>query len=321
MKRVPALFMVLFISVPSFSQDVQVRQAAVLLLEKADAATTPVRLPNLERTDTFRVFSNSGVIEGTFTRTVIQGTGRREETTFGDYHVLDVITGPNLATVRNKELPPPEVITLMRISPIFHVRFDHSDVIRGIANREVNGHVARCIEFDTVNGQKTEANEICIDASNNTLLLQKMGDELIEYAEYFPFAQALLPGRIDYSFDGARKMEITQVMEAISETTPNVLVAPPNADLRQACKTWRRPFGTYMPQPKPGNGGTNVDVVVRGRILEDGKIHDAEVQSSTRPDLNNEALALIQQWVFTPGLCNDRPGPFEALYALHFQGR
>jgi TonB family protein len=76
-----------------------------------------------------------------------------------------------------------------------------------------------------------------------------------------------------------------------------------------------------MPQPKPGNGGEDFDVVVRGIIGADGKVHDAVVQSSERPDVNSEALALIRQWVFMPGLCNGRPNPTEASFTLHFQAR
>jgi hypothetical protein len=322
MKRVLALLALVFASVLSFSQDIRVREEAVLLLEKANAASTGVRLPNLERIDTFRVFgSDPAIKEGTFTRVVIQGTGRREETTFGDYHVIDVFTDKGLATVRTRELAPPEVRTLMRLTPIYHVRFDHEDVIHSITSRDVNGRPARCIEFDTIAGQKTQANEICLDAANGAIVLQKLGDELIENSDFFSFAGALLPGRINYSFAGAPKMEITQTMAALTDATPNVLVAPPNAQMRQFCKTFRRPFGEFMPQPKPGNGATDVDVVVRGMILQDGRIHDAVVQSSERPDLNAEALDVIHQWVFTPGLCNGQPGTFEAIYMLHFQGR
>ena len=76
-----------------------------------------------------------------------------------------------------------------------------------------------------------------------------------------------------------------------------------------------------MPQPKPGNGGTDIEVVVRGIIAGDGRVHDAVVQSSERPDLNAEALDLIHQWVFTPALCDGKPNVTEASFTLHFQGR
>jgi TonB family protein len=322
MKQVLALLTLVVAPVLSLGQDIRVREEAVHLLEKANAVSTAVKLPNLERTDTFRVIgSDPAVKEGTFTRVVIQGTGRREETTFGDYHVIDIITDKGVTTVRTRELAPPEVRILMRLTPIYRVYFDHQDVIHEIANREVNSHPSRCIEFDTVAGQKTQANEICVDAGTGAIVRQKLGDELIENSEFFSFAGALLPGRINYSFAGVPKMEIRQVMSPLTDGTANVLAAPPDAQVRQFCKTYRRPFGESMPQPKPGNGGSDAEIVVRGMIGGDGRIHDAVVQSSERPDLNAEALDVIHQWVFTPALCNGQPNLTEASFTLHFQGR
>ena len=102
------------------------RQEAVQLLERANAVSLPPNLPNLERTVAFRVLdSASGAQEGTFTRVVIQGTGRREETTFGDYHVINVWTRGRLATTRTREVAPPEIHDIMRLTPIWLVRFDH----------------------------------------------------------------------------------------------------------------------------------------------------------------------------------------------------
>lgn len=322
MKWVLSLLIIAVTSTLSFSQDIRVREEAVRLLEKANEVSTAMKLPNLERTDTFQVFgSDSGVKEGTFTRVVIQGTGRREETTFGDYHVVNVFTDKSLATVRSRELAPPDVRTLMRLTPIYHVSFDHEDVIHSITNREVNGRPVRCVEFDTVGGQKAQANEICLDTANGAIVLEKLGDELIENSDFFSFAGALFPSRINYSFAGAPKMEIKQVMTSLTDATPNVLAAPPNAEIRQWCKTYRRAFGEFMPQPKPGNGGGEVELVVRGMIFGDGRVHDAVVQSSERPDLDAEALDLIHQWVFTPALCNGQPNLTEASFTLHFQGR
>lgn len=322
MKQALLLFALAIASTFVFSQDAQVREEAVRLLEKADAVSTPVHLPNLERIDTFRVFAyDSPVREGSFSRVVIQGTGRRDETTFGDYHVIDVFTPHGLTTIRTKELAPPEVEDLMRLTPVFQGSFDHEDVIHSIASRDVNGRPARCIEFDTITGEKTRMNEICVDAQNGTLLITKVGDERVEYNDYFPFAGALYPAKISYAFMGALKMEIEQSLTALTDATANVLAAPPNAQVRQFCKTYRRPFGVSMPQPKSGNGGAETDIIVRGMIWGDGRIHDAVVQSSQRPDLNSEALSLIQQWVFEPALCDGKPNLTEANFELHFEGR
>jgi TonB family protein len=194
-------------------------------------------------------------------------------------------------------------------------------VIQAITERQVGGRSLRCIDFDTVAGQKTANNELCIDEGNGTLVSEKLGEELIENTDFFPFAGALIPGNISYSYSGVPKIEIAQTMTELTDATPNVLAAPPNAQIRRFCTTYRRPLGESMPQPKPGNGGEDFDVVVRGIIGEDGKVHDAVVQSSERPDVNSEALGLIQQWAFMPGLCNGRPNATEASFTLHFQAR
>ena len=322
MKQALVLFTLAIASTSLFSQDVQVREEAVRLLEKADEVSTPLRLPNLERIDTFRVFSSDAPVrEGSFSRVVIQGTGRRDETTFGEYHVIDIFTSRGLTTVRTKELAPPEVDDLMKLAPVFHGAFDSEDVIHSIASRDVNGRAARCIQFDTVTGEKTQANEICVDAGNGTLLIKKVGDERVEYSDYFAFAGAQYPAKISYSLGGALKMEVAQSLTVLTDATANVLAAPPNAQVRQLCKTYRRAFGQSMPQPKPGNGGADTDIILRGMISSDGRIHDAVVQSSERPALNAEALSLIQQWVFEPALCNGIPNLTEASFELHFRGR
>src|SRR6267143_2021737 len=115
----------------SAAQDPEVRREALELMERASAASLPAKLPNLERVDTFRVLdTGSGPREGTFTRVVVQGTGRRDEATFGDYHALDIWTAGHLATVRTNELPPAEVNTVLEMTPIHLIRFDGEDVIR-----------------------------------------------------------------------------------------------------------------------------------------------------------------------------------------------
>jgi hypothetical protein len=322
MKTALALVTLVVTSIASLAQDIRVRVEAVHLLERGNAVTTPVKYPDLERVDSFQVFgADQAVKEGTFTRVVIQGTGRRDETTFGDYHLVDVIANGGMSRAQNQAVAPPEVKTLMRVTPIYHVSFNNEDVIHAITNREVNGQAARCIEFDTVVGQKSQANEICVDAATGAIVLEKLNEERIEYHDFFAFAGALIPARIDYSSTAASGMEIKQSMTVVTESIPNVLVAPPDAVAWVNCQPYRRAFGQSMPQPKPGNGGAQVDVMVRGVISQDGRVHDAVIDSSDRPDLNGEAINIIHQWVFTPPMCNNQPTSAEASFALHFQGR
>jgi len=208
----------------------------------------------------------------------------------------------------------------MRLTRFYHISFDNADVIQAITDHKMGDRTLRCVTFDTITGQKTLNNELCVDAANGTMVSLRVGNELIEYTDFFPFAAALMPGKIGYSFDGVPRLEISQTMTVLTNATPNVLAAPPNARILQACTTFRRAFGESMPQPKPGNGGGDFDVLVRGVIGTDGKVHDAVVQSSERSDLDAEAVGVIEQWAFTP-LCNGRPTPTEASFTLHFQAR
>jgi len=314
--------LILFTAIPASAQDPELRREAVQLLERANGVSLSPKLPNLERVDTFRVFdSSSGPQEGTFTRVVVQGTGKREESRFGEYHSLDIWAGGHLATVRSSELPPAEVNTVMRLTPIYLLRFADDDVIHAIVDKAAVGKKIWCIEFDTIRGQKIENNELCVDGSNGTLVLEKVGDELIENSEFFSFAGELVPAKITYSFAGVRKLEISQAMTELTDASENVLAAPPEAQIRNFCKTYRRAIGTSMAQPKAGKGGRNIDVAIRGIISTDGKVHEAVVQSAEHPDLGAEALALVQQWVFTPAVCDGNPNTQEATFIVHFHGR
>jgi len=319
MKPALGLLVLFFLTGISFGQNMQLRQEALTLLERANAVSSPPSLPNLERTVTFRVLdSATGPQQGTFTRVVIQGTGRRDEMTFGSYHLLNVFTGHGLATVRTSNVMPPAPADVLRLTPIDLVRFDNEDVIYAINSSETNGHPAKCIEFNTIVGERTENNERCVESTNGTLAREKIGNELIVNSNFFSFSGELIPGRIEYSYGGIPRLDITQTMTVLKHSTPNVLAAPPNAQMRHFCKTYRRAFGRYMPQPKPRGGGS-ADILVRGVIGQDGKVHDPVVQRSERPDLNAQALSIIQQWIFTPALCDGKPNATNASFVLHFR--
>lgn len=323
MKR--TLLIAAFIIFPSMfahAQDPEVRREAVQMLERANAVSLSPDLPNLERIDTFRVLdATSGPHEGTFTRVVLQGTGRRDEVKFGEYHMLDIWSDEHLATIRTRELPPAEVDTILRITPIYLVTFNNDDVIQRIVDKAVGGKNAKCIEFETIKGRKVDNNELCVDPSNGALLLEKIEGETIENSDFFSFAGMLIPGKIAYSFNGVRKLEISQSMTEMKDGSESVLTAPPDAQIRKFCTTDRRPIAVSLPQPKQGNGGRDIDVAIRALIGTDGRVHDAVLQSAERADLGAEALSLVQQWVFNPALCNGQPNEVEGTLIAHFHGR
>src|SRR5437763_7874851 len=265
--------LILFAAIPASAQDPELRREAVQLLERANGVSLSPKLPNVDRVAAFRSLpASSGPQEGTFTRVVVQSQGRREEARFGEYHSLDICTRGRLATMRTGELLPPEIDTVKRLAPIYLLRFADDDVIHAIVDKAAGGKKIRCIEFDTIRGQKVENNELCVDHNNGTLVLEKVGDELIENSEFFSFAGELVPAKIAYSFAGVRKLEISQTMTELTYRSENVLAAPSEAQIRNFCKTYRSAIGTYLPQPEAGKAGRYTDFAIRGIISTDGNV-------------------------------------------------
>jgi hypothetical protein len=321
MKPAVAPLLVLLALPLCYSQDLKLRAEAVRLVEHANAVSSSPKLPDLERVDTFRVLNEDGVKDGSFSRAVIQGVGRREEYRFGEYRLLNIWTQRQVAVAGTPHVMPAELVNVLRITPIYLVSFDSQDVIRRISSRDFNGRPAQCIEFDTIHGERSDNNEICVDQANGAFLLEKLNGETIENSEFFAFVGALLPGKLVYSSGGIPRIEITQTMTPLSGSNANVLAAPPESSLHRICTTYRRPFGLSMPQPKTGNGGTTSDVIIRGMAGVDGKLYDPVVQSSDRRDLNAEAIEIAKQWTFTPAMCDGHADAHEVDFTLQFQGR
>lgn len=307
---------------PSHAQDIELRREAVRLLERANEVSLSPKLPDLERRVVFRVLSPTGPPqEGTFERYVIQGVGRREVYSFGDYQHENVFTGDTLITTQaQRQLMPPPLAHVIRLTPIYLVTFDENDVIRGIRNDAVRGRPARCIEFDTIAGEKRRHNEICLDAESGVMLFARLNDAEYEYSDFFSFAGALLPARITYSHSGTRWLEISQSMAELKDKE-NALAAPPGSVRLQSCTTYRRAIAQQMPQPKPGEGSHDVEILISAIINSDGRIHQAAILTSHRPDLHAEALAVARQWEFSPALCNGQPNPAQVAITIRFRNR
>ena len=106
-----------------------------------------------------------------------------------------------------------------------------------------------------------------------------------------------------------------------NELSPDMFTAPESAVVGVLCKTFRRAFGESMPQPPAGNGASVTQILVHAVIGLDGKVQDAVVESSDRPDLNDEALKTARSWTFTPSTCDGHPNIQEANLVIRFQGR
>jgi hypothetical protein len=312
---------VLAVATTLSAQDVQLRQRAITLLERADAISTPQEFASYEQVIDFRSFTPAGDHTGRFTSVVQGPRSYRDEYQFGDYDLLVLVNGDLIADVGDRARAPLQVRRMTSLNHPFTGRFDQSDIIRSIRDGAVNGRPADCIEFDTVRGEANEANEICIDKQLGVLLRVRANGETIANSNFFPYRNTYLPAHISYEQAGLR-MELEQSKkETTGPFDPDFLIPPANALVSHLCTTFRRPFGQSMPQPKPGNGNQIENVIIHGTIRADGGIRDIAIDHSDRPDLNQEAVKIFAAWKFSPSLCDGAAIEVPADVTLHFQGR
>jgi len=306
---------------PIVAQDIQIRQRAVSLLERADSVVAVKEFSSYEQTIRFRSLSAAGAVEGLFTSVTRGPRSYRDEYEFGNFHLLVVVNGSMIADVGDRARAPLEVREITRLNRPYDVRFDDTDVIHSIEEGLVDGHAANCVEFDTVAGQKTEANEICIDKQLGTVTRSRIGATRLTFSDFFKFHTAQVPGHITYE-QGDLRMELNQTKTPTEGPfDPDFLTPPMNAKIQRVCQSYRRPYGRSMPQPKSGSGNQRLDVMLHGTIREDGKIREATIDRSELASLNAEALTIFNSWTFTPALCDSKPIEFPVDVTLHFQGR
>jgi hypothetical protein len=321
----PSLLSLLLCCPTLNAEDVRLREQAVQLMERANAASLLKGFRDYEQvvSFTFHDLLNGQIKNGTFSRTSAGSDGHRDELTYGTYHAMSVFAGDRTSTTRMAN-EAPEIFELLEQLPIYLGRFDDKDVIRSIEDSNVLGRAARCINFDTHLGAGIEANQVCVDAERGTLLRWHVGDELIENSDFFQFATLWEPGHIRHFVGGALRLEIEQRINHTSTPVDVKAFSPPSGAWQKwrSCQDRRRPVGISMPMPPPGTQGTSIaDVVVRGFITDKGGVQPTVVVSSLRPDLNEEAMKLVATWKFTPLMCNDQVAATVADFVVHFQDR
>lgn len=323
MRKVAALALVLF-SVCALAEDPQLRARAFELIERSRqvaAVKTSQPVPN-ETVLSFRATGPDGVVrEGSYSRLYAGKNGTREEFTEGDFHLVRISLPDRVAWIGPNRVLPAEMREMLKLVPqqIWHL--DDEDIVQEIRQTNRKGVDVQCIEFQTVRGQSQEQNELCVDAKTGAQVYDRSGKMELENSAFFDFKGAQQPAHISRYRGGSLIMDIQLTRRIIDDPISADLLTPPaGATVGVRCETFTRPFGQSMPQPA-GSGGVQTNIVVHGTIGVDGKLHEAAVESSERPDLNAEALKVVDGWTFTPATCNGKPNPQEVNLVVHFQGR
>lgn len=315
-----------FLVCASFGEDAQLRARAFQMVERAKDVSVPkaAAAPIVNETSlTFRALGADGAMhEGSYSRLFAGPTGTRLEYTSPDFHLVTIQLPDRVAFIGPSRVLPPEFREMLKLLPIPLWRLDNEDVIREIKQTNHKGVQAQCVEFDTIRGPDTFNNEFCFDASTGAEIYVRSGNLEFENSAFFDFAGAKLPGHIVQSRNGTEIMDVKLTRTVLAgELSPDMFTPPETANIGMRCKTFRRAFGQSMPQPAAGSGASVTEILVHAVIGPDGKVLDAAVESSDRPDLNEEALKTASSWTFTPAACNGQPNTQESNLVIRFQGR
>jgi TonB family protein len=314
-------FLPVFLLASSFhlrAQDMPVRVEAIRLLERANSVSHPNHLMPSHRIDeSFRIYRLDGTAQDGTQNIIISGDIERGETLFGTYHPI-YIEYPNRTVQNEYQPPPPEVLELIKLTPLRIGRFDHSDTINSIIPATLGGRPAKCIHFDTINGRTHQSNEICVDDELGALLRWNVGEDLIEDGDYASFEGMWLPTRIRHFINGKLRMEVEQKFTVIDGPIDWAALTPPNPTTLVGCKQYRRPIIQSAPQPVHAGPGPWHDVQVHAIIGEDGRVREAAVLASGRDDLDKQAIQIVSGWTFSPPLCDGEPTSIRANLVVHF---
>jgi len=304
------------------AQDALVRQQAETLLEKADSLATPHEFAAYEQVITFQSSSVQGAQQGRFTSVVKGPRSYRDEYEFGSFRLLVIVNGDTFADVGDDRAKAPlEVRRMTWLNQPYQPRFDQTDIIRSIQESAVNGRPTRCIQFDTVTGDKTAANQICIDTELGVISRAHVNGQTIINSEFFAYRDTHIPAHITYE-QGDLHMELEQTKRPYDGPfDPDFLTPPPNSRVGHLCNGFRRAFGKFMPQPKPSTGTQNTDVILHATLSTNGTIREPSIDWSGRSDLNEEALRIFRTWRFSSAICDGSPIEVPVDVTLHFQRR
>ena len=310
-------FFLLMCSVHLSAQDMPARVEAIRLLERANAVSLLANPPNYKQEEIFRSYGLGGTSKDGRFIGIFGKDSDWEEFVFGDYHMIQ-LSFPDRLVQSEYQPSPPETIELEKLVPILVGQFDQSDIIHSITPARLFGRPAKCIQFETVNGRTRQSNEICVDVELGTLVRWSVGEELIENTEFFRFEGMLLPARIRHYINGKLRMEIEQKFSLIEGPIDWAALTPPNPTVLTACERYLRPIVQSTPQPTSAGLGPWYDVQVHSVIGRDGHVREASVLPAGKPELEQQALQIVSQWVFSPASCDGRPTSVNANLVVHF---
>ena len=296
------------------------RAEAVRLLERASHASTPAVWPPNEMTLKFRVGAPApgDPFEGEYVSSVGVPGQRRQTWRYGDCELTQIRDGKRIAVLQPGKKAMPGILNLLNeMAPVYLVRFDDQDIIRAITDPRVG---ERCIQFETVSGDRQQSNEACVDVQNGWLVSITAGDTTTTNSKFFPFQGSFLPGHIERWAAGQKAMEVDETVVLKSDYPPDYFTVP-ESSTGFVCQEFRRAFEVSTPQPPPGSSMDVIDIRLKGIINPNGTVTGLMPIEQTYPELTSEAMKLVATWTYKPATCAGNVVTWGTTFIVHFKGR
>jgi len=261
----------------------------------------------------FKMMTAKGVgeLEGDIVEDFVSSKTWRYKYKLGDYQQVHVRNGNEVGEFENDELQPVRITQAIANSRPPDLRFDTTDIIHKVTDKNVEGIAARCVEYETVTGRTSRRSELCIDPSAGTMLRwSRNGYETI-WQEFATFRDRVYPKKALVKEKGETILEINSEFSDLTGMNDSMFNIPDGFQKRPACEKTSRPVRIKGEDPifphsigaiEPGGR-----VLIELKIDKTGKVKIAQVMQSVARDLDEAAMEAVKTWSFEPAKCDGTP--------------
>jgi hypothetical protein len=198
--KVPIMLVMLaLLPAIAWPEDLELRNRAVQILDRAQLASRLQGPLNITTEITFTASINGGTAQtGTYRRTRSSNGDLRQDISFQGFHSSMIDSEAGVASVGPWYDLPFAVRKLKDFVPYSPLRFDSTDVIESITETSSGGQPATCIAFVTVRGEDRNPGEICVSRANATVLEWHDSKRSWSASSYASVANALVPSAFTY---------------------------------------------------------------------------------------------------------------------------
>ncbi len=266
----------------------------------------------------FKIIKEDGsVLRGSHTEVWASKTQWRRETLLGEFRETQVVSGRKRWVLNSSTTIPEHLGDFLSLTDIFRFQ-PEAWKPQKIADREIDGHSARCVETEPTPWGAGSA--LCFDKTIGTIAADfipphpgtRLGATVCLYNDYQKFGDHVLARSYECGEDKQLRLEAKVVELIVEPTTDAALFTAPDGAKESvflSCQSpVKPPTKVYDPNPeRPKTSGAQTPVVINTAIGTDGKTHDLSVASTPNPDFDKVALEAVRRWTFKPASCEGEP--------------